>query len=202
MLGNVNGVAVSPDGAKKKIIEGIDTLIAFSPDGKRFAFVHEDVETNLDELRVADADGGNVKPLASKSEAKGEAFSGWGLSWSPDGKLIAVGAGSSEGGRRATVVRVDVATGEIKRLTSAAKPFLMDFIGPPPRFVKSHSPVVESPTRVVKTPCAVRFNGRGLPDGLTEKAIEAAEKVRFQPAERDGRAVSSVITLDYNFNVY
>jgi TonB family protein len=43
---------------------------------------------------------------------------------------------------------------------------------------------------------------KGLPDGLTEKAIEAAEKIRFQPAERDGRPVSSVITLDYNFNVY
>jgi TonB family protein len=43
---------------------------------------------------------------------------------------------------------------------------------------------------------------KGLPDGLTEKAVEAAEKIRFQPAERDGRPVSSVITLDYNFNVY
>jgi TonB family protein len=43
---------------------------------------------------------------------------------------------------------------------------------------------------------------KGLPDGLTEKAVEAAEKIRFQPAERDGRPVSSVITLDYNFNIY
>ena len=43
---------------------------------------------------------------------------------------------------------------------------------------------------------------KGLPDGLTERAIEAAERVKFRPAERDGRPVSSVITLEYNFNIY
>lgn len=103
-------------GAKKKVTEGVDSPITFSPDGKRFAFIHQDPTISADELRVADADGGNVKTMASKAEAKGESF--WGLSWSPDGKLIAVGAGSSEGGSKATVVGVDVATGEIRRLTS------------------------------------------------------------------------------------
>ena len=43
---------------------------------------------------------------------------------------------------------------------------------------------------------------KGLPDGLTERAIEAAERVKFRPAERDGRPVSSVVTLEYNFNIY
>jgi hypothetical protein len=37
---------------------------------------------------------------------------------------------------------------------------------------------------------------------LTEKAIQAAEQVKFKPAERDGRPVSSVIALEYNFNIY
>jgi TonB family protein len=41
-----------------------------------------------------------------------------------------------------------------------------------------------------------------LPDGLTEKAIEAARKIRFSPAEKDGRKVSQYVTIEYNFNIY
>lgn len=43
---------------------------------------------------------------------------------------------------------------------------------------------------------------KGLPDGLTEKAIGAARQIRFTPAEKDGRTVSQWITLEYNFNIY
>jgi TonB family protein len=41
-----------------------------------------------------------------------------------------------------------------------------------------------------------------LPDGLTEKAIEAARKISFTPAEKDGRKVSQYVTIEYNFNIY
>ncbi|MGH9900619.1 MAG: energy transducer TonB [Pyrinomonadaceae bacterium] len=43
---------------------------------------------------------------------------------------------------------------------------------------------------------------KGLPDGLTEKAISAARQIRFQPAQKDGRAVSQYVTVEYNFNIY
>ena len=43
---------------------------------------------------------------------------------------------------------------------------------------------------------------KGLPDGLTERAIAAARQIRFQPAQKDGRAVSQWITIEYNFNIY
>jgi TonB family protein len=43
---------------------------------------------------------------------------------------------------------------------------------------------------------------KGLPDGLTEKAIAAARQIRFTPAQKDGRAVSQYVTLEYNFNPY
>ncbi|HJQ33980.1 MAG TPA: TonB family protein [Pyrinomonadaceae bacterium] len=42
---------------------------------------------------------------------------------------------------------------------------------------------------------------KGLPDGLTEKAIAAARQIRFTPAEKDGRAVSQYVVLEYNFTV-
>ena len=41
-----------------------------------------------------------------------------------------------------------------------------------------------------------------LPDGLTERAIEAARQIRFTPAEKDGRRVSQYATIQYNFNIY
>ncbi|MBD0327195.1 MAG: TonB family protein [Pyrinomonadaceae bacterium] len=41
-----------------------------------------------------------------------------------------------------------------------------------------------------------------LPDGLTEKAIEAMRKIKFTPATKDGRTVSQWVTVEYNFYVY
>jgi TonB family protein len=43
---------------------------------------------------------------------------------------------------------------------------------------------------------------RSLPFGLTERAIAAARQIRFEPAKRDGRAVSVAMQLEYNFNLY
>lgn len=41
-----------------------------------------------------------------------------------------------------------------------------------------------------------------LPRGLTEQAIRAAKKIKFQPAMKDGHFVSMYIQLEYNFNLY
>jgi TonB family protein len=43
---------------------------------------------------------------------------------------------------------------------------------------------------------------QGLPNGLTEKAIEAARKIKFIPATKDGKNVSMWMQLEYNFNLY
>ena len=42
----------------------------------------------------------------------------------------------------------------------------------------------------------------GLPFGLTEKALDAAKKIKFLPAIKDERLVSMWIQLEYNFNLY
>ncbi len=42
----------------------------------------------------------------------------------------------------------------------------------------------------------------GLPDGLTERAIDAARKIKFIPAVKDGKFVSMWMQLEYNFNLY
>jgi len=43
---------------------------------------------------------------------------------------------------------------------------------------------------------------QGLPDGLTERAIVAARKIRFVPATKEGKYVSMWIQLEYNFGLY
>ncbi len=42
----------------------------------------------------------------------------------------------------------------------------------------------------------------GLPDGLTEKAIEAAKKIRFEPAIKNGQPVSVRGTIEFPFHLY
>jgi TonB family protein len=43
---------------------------------------------------------------------------------------------------------------------------------------------------------------KGLPDGLTERAIAAARQIRFTPAEKDGRKVSQYAVLEYYFTIH
>ena len=42
---------------------------------------------------------------------------------------------------------------------------------------------------------------KGLPDGLTERAIEVARQIKFIPAMKDGKPVSMWMQLEYNFNL-
>lgn len=63
---------------------------------------------------------------------------------------------------------------------------------------------------VVKLRALLKYDGtvevveviKGLEKGLTERTVEAAKKIRFQPAMRNGRPVTQSVILEYNFNVY
>jgi len=43
---------------------------------------------------------------------------------------------------------------------------------------------------------------RSLPFGLTERCLEAAKRIKFTSATKDGKLVSTFIQLEYNFNLY
>jgi TonB family protein len=43
---------------------------------------------------------------------------------------------------------------------------------------------------------------QGLPHGLTESCVEAAQHIEFEPAERDGKPVSVKVLMEYNFDLY
>ena len=65
-------------------------------------------------------------------------------------------------------------------------------------------------TGVVKLRLVLRADGtvgdisvvKPLPNGLTERAIAAARRIQFTPAQRGGRAVAQWVTIEYNFNIY
>jgi TonB family protein len=43
---------------------------------------------------------------------------------------------------------------------------------------------------------------KSLPYGLTENAVESTRQIKFEPAEKDGQAVSQRILREINFDVY
>jgi TonB family protein len=42
----------------------------------------------------------------------------------------------------------------------------------------------------------------GLPHGVTEEAIKAARRIKFEPARKDDRPVSQYVTVIYHFNLH
>jgi len=102
-------------GASRALVEGIDSTISFSPDGRQFAFYRAAFpERGASALIVADVDGGNHRVLAA---TRGQQFFVPAFfaapSWSPDGARIAASIHDVRTGD-AGLVTVDVASGKIE----------------------------------------------------------------------------------------
>jgi eukaryotic-like serine/threonine-protein kinase len=94
----------------RKILIDIDSPITISPDSSQFAYIRRDRGTGEDTLMVANADGSGVRGLASR---KGLDFFGLGgAAWSPDGKVIALPAGTNRGGRHMYLAEIRVEDGQ------------------------------------------------------------------------------------------
>jgi Tol biopolymer transport system component/DNA-binding winged helix-turn-helix (wHTH) protein len=82
-------------GPAQKLVVNIDAGIALSPDGMEIAFVRSFPGQHRDTLIVANADGSAERELISRQHP--DKFSFATASWSPDGKLIALGASRISG---------------------------------------------------------------------------------------------------------
>jgi Tol biopolymer transport system component len=77
-------------GSSQKLVVNIDGPLGLSPDGMQIAFVRSYPAQHRDALVVANIDGSLERELTSRPHPDKFSFSG--VSWSPDNKLIAVGA--------------------------------------------------------------------------------------------------------------
>jgi serine/threonine protein kinase len=80
-----------PGGAPRKIKDGVDSPITFSPTGDRFAFVRFNRSSAEYLLMIAGIDGTGERSIAARRD--GNTLSLWGPAWSPDGQTIICGAG-------------------------------------------------------------------------------------------------------------
>jgi Tol biopolymer transport system component/DNA-binding winged helix-turn-helix (wHTH) protein len=94
-------------GTPRIVLKDVDTPPSFSPDGKQFMFVRKDLQRNVAEVRVANADGSGERLVTTIEHAGSLEQSGG--SWSPDGSMLAVSAtswGMTHGAEELDVVNV------------------------------------------------------------------------------------------------
>jgi len=107
-LGTLFQVPVLGGGARR-VIEDVDGIVTFSPDGKRFAFLRGTEDSSGASLIVVDTTSLATRAVASrKAPARFPLLS---LAWSPDGRIIAV-PGSQDGRLHAELVFVDAESGK------------------------------------------------------------------------------------------
>jgi Tol biopolymer transport system component len=102
-------------GSPRRLMAGVTSPVALSPDGKQLAFVRP--SSSESNLFVANSDGTGERKIASRKLPAYFSFVG-GPTWSPDGKTIACGAGVYSGSLSATIVSVPAEGGPEKTITS------------------------------------------------------------------------------------
>lgn len=85
-------------GTPKKLIEDVDSMPTFSPDGKQLVFLRHISVDGQDALITANIDGTNLKTIFSNKQTTYDFFSLTSAIWSPKGDKIILGAGNSIGG--------------------------------------------------------------------------------------------------------
>jgi Tol biopolymer transport system component len=104
-------------GGTRKVIDDVDSAPTFSPDGKRLAFVRGLLGGGA-LVMMADLDGGNLRQIAERKPPLDFAAQSQTISWSPDGRLLAV-AGEDSSKLQGQIVLVDVESGSERVLTGS-----------------------------------------------------------------------------------
>lgn len=105
-------------GAQRRLVNDIDSPVTFSLDGRQLAFMRRHISSGLIQhsLFVAGTDGTGERLLASRRGA--DFYSSQGPAWSPDGRTIAVTAGTIRDDHVAGVYEVNVADGSERSISA------------------------------------------------------------------------------------
>jgi len=95
-------------GQPEKILEHVDTPVSFSPSGKQFTFIKNDLSTGKARLMVANADGSGVSSISVSGAA--EEYVGF-PTYSPDGRTISTYMTQTGEGAKTALVSVDLTSG-------------------------------------------------------------------------------------------
>jgi serine/threonine protein kinase len=104
-------------GAPRQLVRDIDSPIAFSPDGRRFAFIRGLPDKGEARVVVAGVDGSGERILASLPAVL------WsGPDWSADGKKVAVTTTEGAKGLRGVISAIAVSDGTVREIYSTPNP--------------------------------------------------------------------------------
>jgi serine/threonine protein kinase len=104
-----------PSGLSRKITEGVDSPISFSPNGDSFAFVRSNSVSREYSLVISGIGRTGERILVTKRDANTLPV---GPAWSPDGKNVVWAVGWWANGYHAGLVEFDVETGHEKPIQS------------------------------------------------------------------------------------
>src|SRR6266851_1261160 len=103
-------------GTPRLLIKDVDSPIAFSPDGQRFAYLHQHGDSAVIDLKIARRDGSFERDLFHHKQILTDSLT---LSWSPDGKTIVIPIVQPTAQDLGGFLAVDAASGETKQVAIA-----------------------------------------------------------------------------------
>ena len=103
-------------GTPRLLIKDVDSPISFSPDGQRFAYLHQHGDSHVADLKIARRDGTLERDLFHHKELHADNLT---LSWSPDGKTIVIPVVQPTPQDIGGFLAVDVASASAKQVAIA-----------------------------------------------------------------------------------
>jgi len=103
-------------GTPRLLIKDVDSPIAFSPDGQRFAYLHQHGNSAATDLKIARRDGSFERDLFHHKDLLTDSLT---LAWSPDGKTIVIPIVQPTQQDLGAFLAVDAASGEAKPVAIA-----------------------------------------------------------------------------------